>query len=137
MLTISVTTATIYNECFASFYSLQCNYANARPVFFVQFMCLNVYLFRQAKVLLKAEMDYVKHKMNHGDLSVQAYTAGVGRMLLAGPFLTITKQIHSGKSCKQEGQNWVIGEEAWGKVKINQRNDYFFIGCYHIDGSGF
>ena len=25
-------------------------------------------------MLLKAEMEYVKHKMNHGDLSVQAYT---------------------------------------------------------------
>ena len=28
----------------------------------------------QAKVLLRAEMEYVKQKMNHGDLSVQAYT---------------------------------------------------------------
>ena len=25
-------------------------------------------------MLLKQEMDYVKHKMNHGDLSAQAYT---------------------------------------------------------------
>ena len=59
---------------FASFDSLQCNYANVRSVFFILFVYLKVYLFPQAKVLLKAEMEYVKHKMNHGDLSVQAYT---------------------------------------------------------------
>ncbi len=27
----------------------------------------------QAKLLLKQEMDYVKHKMSHGELSIQAY----------------------------------------------------------------
>jgi len=31
-------------------------------------------MFSQAKDLLTQEMDYVKQKMNHGDLSLDAYT---------------------------------------------------------------
>ena len=88
-------------------------------------------------MLLKSEMEYVKHKMNHGDLSVQAYTQVWEECYSQVLFLPSQNRYTRANLASKKDRIESLEKrlEVRSQDKMNQYK-VIIIACYSIDING-